>query len=238
MVLAFVLFWVLFWEGDWRTVGFLLIFFFITVLHVFLWHCAWNFLVSQVNNFQNVGTMQSHMYHAFVQTPHSSVFPGTFLFSSGYQKISARIIYSLSISLLYMLQKQLLIEAGFASICKTNDTRAQQMQVSCLRSVNVDFSKSSYKRRFSWNLDAKYFEGRLLQRKFQSWWWVSEVLVKWQKFSCFNPHNDITVQTYSDTWLWYAEIFAHFHNFEQSLTQAAPILRKHQQHTLIIGIKF
>lgn len=169
----------------------------ITVLHVFLWHYTWNFLVRQVNNFQNVGPMQSHMYHAFVQTPHSSVFLGTFLFSWGYQKISTRIIYSLSINLPYTLQKQLLIEAGFASICKTNDTRAQQMQVSWLRSVNVDFSKSSYKRRFSWNLDAKYFEGRLLQRKFQSWWWVSEVLVKWQKFSVF----------YSSQWHYSPDLF-------------------------------
>lgn len=106
-----------------------------------------------MNHFQTFVTIQSHIYCA----------SGTFLLSSGYQKISTQILYSLSISLLCMLHKQLLTEVDFTA---TANTRAQQMQVSCLRAVNVDFPKSSYKRTFSCNLDAKYIGDRLLQRNF------------------------------------------------------------------------
>lgn len=174
--------------------------------------------------------MQSHMYCAYVQNPHSSVFPGTFLLFSGNQKIN---LYSNPV----FLEHQFAMNAAesatswilFCNYCKTDNTRAQQMQVSCLRTVNVDFPKSSYKSIFSCNSDAKYFQDGLLQRNFsradsgwvKCWWNTAEI-------QCFAPLDGIIVQTYAVTWLWYAEIFPHFHNFEHSLTQASPILTKHQ----------
>lgn len=128
--------------------------------------------------------MQSHMYCAYVQNPHSSVFPGTFLLFSGNQKIN---LYSNPV----FLEHQFAMNAAesatswilFCNYCKTNNTRAQQMQVSCLRTVNVDFPKSSYKSIFSCNSDAKYFQDGLLQRNFsradsgwvKCWWNTAEI---------------------------------------------------------------
>lgn len=68
------------------------------------------------------------------------------------------------------------------SYCKTNNTRAQRIQVSFLI-VDVDFKKSCYKMMFSCNLDAKYFEDRLLRRNFsrkdsgwvKCWWNIPEI---------------------------------------------------------------